>query len=695
MQEKKPEGKQMYTNRLAQEKSPYLLQHAHNPVDWYPWGEEAFLAAKERDLPIFLSVGYATCHWCHVMEKESFEDPQIAKMMNEAFINIKVDREELPDVDSLYMEFAQGMMSGSAGWPLNMVLTAELHPIFAATYLPPKSRQGMMGLADLVQHIKEVWKGDEREKLIEQADRIIEVFRENMEYEKGEIPKKEEIENTAEIFYKIADPVYGGLKGAPKFPLAYQSSFLLRYSKLKQDGRALFLVERGLEMMHRGGIWDHLGGGFARYSVDDKWHIPHFEKMLYDNALLVSAYIEGYVAEKAIEYKEVVEGILDYVLEEMQGPDGGFYSAQDADSEGQEGLYYTWTAEEVQKLIDPDWADLVCLYFDVSIMGNFEGRNVLFTQDSLEEFCQKYAVDQTEFKSHVDRAKESMLKVRKSRVPPFKDDKVLSSWNGLMIHALAEAGAALSNERYIEAARKGANFVLSNMWHEENLLHRWREGEANFAGNLDDYAFMTKALITLFEVTADLSYLEWALNFTEIVSSRFSHEEGGFYQTAGAQSHLIVRKVQFADGAEPSGNAIQAENLLRLYQLTRHTPFLEQAEGIFRAVGRQLGGYSPGYCYHVMNLLRYYDKKAPTLAIALGGEEGAKERLIREIWSHYLPHKALLIFDKEDEKIARLIPYLKELVPQEGKTTLYLCQQNMCKQPIAGLEAIIEEIRNL
>ncbi len=485
------------TNRLANEKSPYLLQHAHNPVDWYPWGEEAFAASREQNKPIFLSIGYATCHWCHVMERESFENVDIAGMMNDVFINIKVDREELPEVDALYMEFAQSMMSGAAGWPLNLVLTPELKPFFAATYLPAESGQGLMGMKSLVNRIKEVWGGEERERVIEQASKIVDVFADSIHISGEQLPERHQVNTAADIFFKMADPVYGGMKGAPKFPIGYQANFLLAYAIKSKEARALFLVERTLEMMHRGGIYDHLGGGFSRYSVDEKWQVPHFEKMLYDNALLADAYTQLWQVTQKPLYQTVAQEVLDYVLRDMTHPEGGFYSAEDADTEGQEGLFYTWTLEEIENILGPKDSQLFCQYYDVISGGNFEGRNVLHPRHSIEDFATARGLDPKSLDQKFSEQRRVLWQLRDRRVHPFKDDKILSSWNGLMIHSLAQAGAALANITYLDAAEKSARFIRKYLWKDGFLLRRWRDGEALYNAGLDEYAFLIRGFVII------------------------------------------------------------------------------------------------------------------------------------------------------------------------------------------------------
>lgn len=685
----------LYTNRLINEKSPYLLQHAHNPVDWYPWSEEAFTASKQSDKPIFLSIGYSTCHWCHVMEVESFEDLQVAQMMNETFINIKVDREELPEVDSLYMEFAQSMMAGAAGWPLNVILTPELQPFFAATYLPPVSRHGLMGLKELIVRIKEVWTGEEREKVLQQAEKIVEIFTENIHTQGDLFPEKEMIEEGIEILFKMADPVYGGIKGEPKFPIGYQSNLMLHYSKIMKEGRALFLVERTLDMMHRGGIYDHLGGGFSRYSVDETWLVPHFEKMLYDNALLIYAYLEAWQATKRHLYRQVAEEIIQYILRDMTHPEGGFFSAEDADSEGKEGWFYTWKLEEVQKILGKERSILFCEFYGITSEGNFEGRNILHTKLPLEEFVTLTESDKDGLESLLVEQKHILWKIREKRVHPLKDDKIISSWNGLMIYSLTEVGSALSEQRYLEAAVRAAKFIRSNMWKDGILFRRWRDGQAFFKGGLEEYSFLIRGLLSMFEAGLGNEWFTWAIEMTNILDEHFKAEDGAFYQTDGTDPHLILRKCQFSDGAEPSGNAVHCENLLRLYQITGNPIYLDQAEDIFKAAKNFIENYSPGYCFHLMNLNRYFDRHKPTIIVALNKNNQHFEKLRFQIYSHFIPHKAIIWKHEQDAALNELIPGLKNYVPIEGKTTFYLCHEGVCKKPVTQLSEMVDLINAL
>lgn len=673
-----------YTNRLIDEKSPYLLQHAHNPVNWYPWGDEAFKAAKDEDKPIFLSIGYATCHWCHVMERESFENVEVAQLLNKNFINIKVDREELPDVDSLYMEFAQSMMAGAAGWPLNVILTPQLQPFFAATYLPPYSSHGLMGMTDLVERISELWGSEEKSKIMDQSEKIVEIFAESVHTKGEEIPDEEEIEATADLLYKTADPIFGGMKGAPKFPIGYQASFMLRFYSKNQDSRALFLVEKTLDMMHRGGIYDHLGGGFSRYSVDEEWLVPHFEKMLYDNAILAQSYLEAWQVTKKPLYRQVCEEILNYILRDMTHSEGGFYSAEDADSEGHEGKFYTWHYDEVMQILG-DEGKLFCQFYDITPEGNFEGKNILHTPMTLEEFASKLQVDVKQLQKQFEEQRQMLWEVREKRVHPFKDDKILSSWNGLMIYSLAEAGQAFNEPKYLKAALKAAKFLHTNLWQNQKLLRRWRDGQAMYSAGLDEYAFLIKGLLSLFEANGGTDWLRWSMELTAILQQNFKEEGGAFYQTDGTDQNLILRKCQFSDGAEPSGNAIHGENLLRLYQLTGEGDYLEQAEDIFKAVSEYIENYPLGYVYHVANLQRYYDELAPTIVVALNSKKEFQEELKRLIYEKFIAHRAL-IWHAEDVDLEELIPFTKEQGATDDQTTLYICHEGVCERPLSDFE---------
>ncbi|NGX45662.1 MAG: hypothetical protein K940chlam2_00818 [Chlamydiae bacterium] len=681
-----------HSNRLAQEKSPYLLQHAHNPVNWFPWGVEAFEEAKRQDKPIFLSIGYATCHWCHVMERESFTSPEIAEMMNETFINIKVDREEHPEVDNLYMEFAQALMSSAGGWPLNLVLTPDLKPFFAVTYLPPETRRGLIGFDQFIKQIHMLWLSEERSGLIEQADKIVEVFAKATTPEQGELPTEDFLDHAVEVLFDIADPVYGGIKGEPKFPLGYQASFLLQYAKAKSDSRALFYVELTLDMMARGGIHDHLGGGFSRYCIDEKWCIPHFEKMLYDNAILASTYLQVYQYTKKEPFAAMVRSTLSYALREMKGEEGGFFSAQDADSEGQEGKYYTWTFNEIEEILGPDDMPIFSAFYGISPEGNFEGTNILHAPMPSAEFAETAGISVEMLEKDLSEMRTNLLERRLKREPPFKDDKVITSWNGLMIDVLIRAGHTLKDDSFKQAALKAAQFIRNNLYEKDRLKRRFRDGDARFPAGLDDYAFLIRALITLFEHGEGDEWLKWAIQLCDTLEIHFRAPEGAYYQTE-ENPYLLLRKCEFYDGAEPSGNAVQTENFLRLYQITQDERFLERAERIMQAARGFIEAFPPGACYHFLALQRYLDRKAPTLVIALNENESLKEEIHEAISKEFIPHAAVIW--KKGNTLDTLLPTHCNQLPIDGKTTLYLCQGEVCSEPLVEKEAMIHAIGKL
>jgi len=624
---------QPFKNRLINEKSPYLLQHAHNPVDWHPWGEEAFNLAKSSDKPIFLSIGYATCHWCHVMSSESFDNAEVAKMMNDVFVGIKVDREELPEIDSLYMEFAQTLMASGSGWPLNVILTPDLKPFYATTYMPPETRKGMMGVKQLTSHIKQLWESEERELLFDQAEKLVDLFERSSLTRGNELPTEILVDEALEVLFESADPVYGGMTGTPKFPLGYQCQFFLDYAKVFNDSRPLFFVETTLDMMHRGGINDHVGGGFSRYSVNEKWTVPHFEKMLYDNALLGGAYLDTWKFTKKEKYKNSAERILNYILREMKHDEGGFYSAEDADADGVEGAFYLWSKEEIRTILPKDDCALFCEFFDVIPEGNFEGKNILHSFLSLEEFAEYKEIPFQNLEERFEGCIKLLFENRSKRIHPFKDDKILVSWNALMIDTCVRAGIAFQNEAYLTAGMCATRFIRKHLWKNGKLLRRFREGHSGFEGSLDDYS-----------------------------------SEGAFYLTDPNHS-ILLRRCELYDSALPSGNSLHAENLLRLYQITQNREYWIQAEDILKVAISYIEAYPQGATYHLLALMRYLDKGAPTFIIALDKNGSLKNELNVLIHTEFIPHAAIIW--AEDS----------EYIPIEGKTTLYICRQGKCLSP--------------
>ncbi len=683
-----------YTNRLIHEKSPYLLQHAHNPVDWYPWGQEAFDQAKQSDRPIFLSIGYATCHWCHVMEHESFENPEIAKLMNDAFVNIKVDREELPQVDSIYMEFGQALMSSAGGWPLNLILTPNLKPFFAVTYLPPANKRGLMGMKQFVQHINQLWQSEERNQLVDQADKIVEIFEKSAKAGGDAVPTQEHLIISIEMLYQLADPVYGGMKGEPKFPMSYQSILFLEFAKWKGDSRALFCAELTLDMMLRGGIYDQLGGGFSRYAIDERWTIPHFEKMLYDNAILARTYLDAWKYTKKEAYRAGCEEILDYVLNEMTHPEGGFFSGEDADSEGHEGMYYTWTSQEIRETLSNEEAEIFSRYYGIIPEGNFEGRNVLHIGVPLEEFAELRNIPIEEVRSLLKAARSKLLKRRKLRPPPFKDDKVITSWNGLMIDAMIKAAHPLKKPAFRHAALKAAQFIKNYLWKDGRLLRRWRDKEARFMGGIDDYAFLIRGLISLFEEGCGPEWLQWAFELSANLKDAFKTENGAFYYNLEDPT-LLIRKCEFYDGAEPSGNAVHAENLLRLHQITQDASYLSQSEDVLKAAKHYIQIYPPGACYHLIALQRYLDMQAPTIVIALDEAQSLKNEIQDILSSRFIPHASLVWKGANEQNLDALLPIHVDKKPIDGQTAIYICRQDRCEAPLIEKDQIFKSIESL
>ncbi|MCH9630683.1 MAG: hypothetical protein S4CHLAM37_06870 [Chlamydiia bacterium] len=684
------------SNRLINEKSPYLLQHAYNPVDWYPWGKEAFEDAKKFDKPIFLSIGYATCHWCHVMEKESFANPKVAKELNDTFICIKVDREELPEIDGLYMEFAQVLMSSGGGWPLNVVLTTDLKPFYAVTYLPPDNSQGMMGLRETAMHIKELWSSQDRSQIQQQASEMVSLFEDSIVIQGDELIDVVQIRQAVQILLSLADTAYGGLKGSYKFPLSFQLDYLLKYGAIFDDNRPVFYAELTFEMMQRGGIYDHIGGGFSRYSVDDKWQIPHFEKMLYDNAILAKSYLDAFVFFKKPHYKEVVIATLDYLIREMKQDRGGFYTAQDADCGGKEGYFYTWKVDEIKKILEKDEQSLFLEFYNITNDGNFEGRNVLYTSDSLEEFAEAKHIDPLSLKQQLETSRKALFEVRNKREKPFTDDKVITSWNGLVVEALLRAGEILQKEEYTKAAVQTLEFIENSLVVNKKLLRRYRDREARFDANLEDYASLIKALITAFEMGLGVIYLRQAIKYTKILETEFKSEDGAFYFSHENHDSLLLRKCEFNDGSEPSGNSVHAENLLRLFQITQNSEYLSQAEDIFKAA-MALFTQQPQSCTNLMSsLLRYWDKKA-ILLVAVIDEDMTLENELRDfLRNNYTPHLTVVWkFQSSEEQLLLELPHLSEKTRIDGQSAIYLCTREKCLPPVLKIDDLKKEISSL
>jgi uncharacterized protein len=682
--EKKP-------NRLINEKSPYLLQHAYNPVDWYPWSQEAFGRAKAENKPIFLSIGYSTCHWCHVMEKECFEDSEVARLLNDAFVCIKVDREERPDLDAAYMAVCQAM-GRNCGWPLNILMTPKMNPFFAASYIPKNSNRGMTGMIDLVPQVTEIWRLRRAELEIVGADikiRIEAMEKRTPENELGKEVLVEAYESLAHDF----DDEKGGFGRAPKFPRPHSLLFLLRYWKRSGDKNALDMVEKTLVKMRQGGICDQLGFGFHRYSTDANWLVPHFEKMLYDQALLALAYTEAFQATGANRYGLAAKEILTYVLRDLAAPHGGFYAAEDADSEGEEGKFYVWTTEEVLNVLQPADSDLAVHIYGLKAEGNFlsdlgtrNGKNILHFDESLQDLAPYKGLTLDELISRVHSIRESLFETRKKRVPPAKDDKVLTDWNGLMIAALAKAGNVLGEATYIEYAKKTADFILEQMRTDDVLYHCFVKSERAVEGFLDDYAFFVFGLIELYEATFEDKYLQAASALTKAMVSKFGDDKnGGFYQTQTSGVAAMPRMKQVYDGAVPSGNSVALHNLLRLSRLTIDQGYEELAVKLTKAFSNEVQGAPEAYTW----LLAEVDfAVGPSQSVLLVGDIKEKDiqEMIAALKKQYLPNVVVSV--REPQKAG--LGYEKI----DGKATAYVCRDQMCLSPTNSREKMLELLQS-
>ncbi len=688
------------TNKLIGERSPYLLQHAHNPVDWYPWGPEAFEKAAEEDKPIFLSIGYSTCHWCHIMERECFEDDDVARALNEGFVSVKVDREERPDIDSVYMRVCQ-MMTGGGGWPLTIIMTPDRRPFFAGTYFPKNSRHGRSGLLDVLKEVLDVWRND-RGRAEDISDRMVE----NLEFSRKPSPHvlgADTLRFGYLHYSQSFDSRHGGFGTAPKFPMPHSLMFLLRYWRRTGEEKALTMVERTLRSMRMGGVYDHLGHGVHRYSTDIHWLVPHFEKMLYDQALLSIAYTETYQATGDPQYMQVSREILDYVLTTMVSPEGGFYSAEDADSEGVEGKFYVWTEREIREALTPEEADAVIGVYNVSEAGNYEDeatrrrtrRNILHLKQPVSELARGLGVSAGALEETLSSAREKLMVVRSGRVHPLKDDKILAGWNGLMIAALAKAGRAFNEPRYIEAASKAANFIFSEMVDDGGcLLRRYREGDASIFGFLDDYAFLVWGLLELYEASYGLRYLKLAVEVNGGMLERFwDTEQGGLYLTSENSELVLVRSKETYDGAIPSGNSVAYLNLLRLARMTGDTELDERASELADHFSEQVAMAPSSYAFFLVGL---DIALGPSKEVIIVGKEGAEdtEAMLNALGEGFLPNKVVLFVpDEETPQIARVAEYVKDYSSVDGKATAYVCVDFQCELPTTDVAEMLEMLK--
>jgi uncharacterized protein len=683
----KPSQGERKTNKLIDEKSPYLLQHAYNPVDWYPWNQEALNRAKAEDKPIFLSIGYFACHWCHVMEKESFQDEDVARLLNNAFVCIKVDREERPDLDSIYMAVCQAM-GRNCGWPLNIIMTPRMNPFFAASYIPKHSRNGLTGMTELIPQVMHIWKLRKTELEIVGAD-----IRSRIEALEKRIPEKEPgKEILQDAYYRLSkdfDEENGGFGRAPKFPRPHSLMFLLRYWKRTGTKHALDIVEKTLSNMRRGGIFDQIGFGFHRYSTDAQWLVPHFEKMLYDQALLALAFTEAFQATGSPMYGLAAKEIIEYAIRDLSSPQGGFFSAQDADTEGEEGKFYLWTMDEVLNFLSPVDADLATLVFGIKSEGNFQGgfrrqngKNILHFDETLEEIAARKGVSIQELINRVNKIRIALFEARKKRSPPATDDKILTDWNGLMVAALAKAGSVLNEPTYIEAAIKATDFLLNQMHKEGLLYHRYAKGEKAVEGFLDDYAFFGFGLIELYEATFQEKFVQTASELTKSAISRFwDQRNGGFFLTSENIEVSLPRIKQVYDGAIPSGNSVILHNLLRLSCLTQDRTYLERGIKLLKAFSNEVQAAPEAYSW----LLGGIDIAiGPSNRVLLVGESSGKDtiEILEALRKKYIPNMMYLVKNSEEAGLG----YDKI----EDKTTAYICRDQTCLPPTTQIKKIME-----
>lgn len=684
-----------FTNRLARETSPYLLQHAHNPVDWYPWGPEALAEAKRRDQPIFLSIGYSACHWCHVMEHESFEDPNTAKLMNDSFVNVKVDREERPDLDQIYMMAVQ-IMTQHGGWPMSVWLTPDLKPFYGGTYFPPVRRYNMPAFREVLLAIADAW-NNRREQLTQSSEEILNHLRRMTSVSRVEGALEPAIlEQAANELARMVDRTWGGIGHAPKFPHSVELRLLLRAGKRFQREELIELAALSLEKMIRGGIYDQLGGGFHRYSTDERWLVPHFEKMLYDNALIPMACLEAWQATGRSLFRDATLDTLDYVLREMTSSEGGFFSTQDADSEGEEGKFFVWSRAEVERILGPEDAKTFGYVYDVTDAGNWEGKNILNLPKPMEQAAKVLAMDFEELTQRMSECRRKLLAARSRRVAPGRDEKVLTAWNGMMIDTMATASMVLGEDRYRQAAIRAADFVLDKMRTANGLLLRTcKDGRATLNAYLEDYAFLANGLVSLYEATFDLRWLREATGLVETMRDQFwDAKEGGFFFTGVDHEALISRGKDPQDGATPSGNSIAVVALVRLARLTRRPEFLELAEttmALFRSIMTRSAVAS------AQMLLGLGTHLGPSYEFVLVGDPDSSEmsRVRRALHGRFFPDKVMAGSRGNGDGAEALVPLLEHKMSVEGRPTLYICRDYACQSPLVGWEAIEAELSRL
>jgi uncharacterized protein YyaL (SSP411 family) len=665
-----------YTNALIHETSPYLLQHAHNPVHWYPWGKEALSQAKEKDKPVLLSIGYSACHWCHVMEHESFEDEEIAGLMNENFINIKVDREERPDLDAIYMAAVQ-LMTGRGGWPMTVFLTPDQVPFYCGTYFPREDQYGMPGFRRVLISVAQAYR-EKKQVLNKDAETIVAALRKSNALSAPGKLSPEMVEAALSALAANYDSRDGGFGQAPKFPPSMALSFLMRSHRRKNGKQYLEMVNQTLTKMACGGIFDQLGGGFHRYSVDAQWLVPHFEKMLYDNALLSRAYLDAFLLTKNEFYRRISQETLDYVIREMTSPEGGFYSSQDADSEGKEGSFFLWTVDEVQSILGREEAELFCRYYGITSEGNFEGKNILSVPRSLSLVARLNDVTEGRLSEIIRHGRSALFEAREARIKPGRDEKVLTAWNGLMLRSFAEAANSLGREDYRRAAVRNAEFLLSKLRREDQLLRSYKDKQARFNACLEDYACLADGLISLYEATFDARWIREAEELAALMIDKFwDPKDTGFYFTSKDHESLIHRPKDFYDSATPSGNSVAAYALLRLWKLTGDTQWSQYAVSILESMAALLPKH-PSAFPHLLCALDFHMGQAKEIAIVGDPREKNTRELLQAVFDVYLPNKVVAC------GIDGGIFLLENKPKVDGLATAYICENFTCDLPVTS-----------
>lgn len=688
------------TNKLVNEKSPYLLQHAYNPVEWYPWNEEAFKKAEEENKPIFLSIGYSTCHWCHVMERESFEDDEVAEILNKNFISIKVDREERPDVDSIYMHVCQ-MMTGSGGWPLTIFLTPDKKPFYAGTYFPKHSRYNRIGLMELLTRISQLWQS-EKDEIINSAEQITIALQTNKESEGDKTIGVETIHKAFIQFKNSYDEQRGGFGTAPKFPSPHNFIFLVRYFFLTGNEDAINMSKHTLKEMRKGGIFDQIGFGFHRYSTDEKWLLPHFEKMLYDQALLLISFSELYTVAKDNFFSNVVNEIVEYVERELTSDEGGFFCAEDADSEGEEGKFYLWTEKEIDEIL-LDKSQLIKNIFNIKPVGNFAdpfkgnvltGENILHLTKTLEEISDEFKIPIEQLKDELFSSANILFNERNKRIHPHKDDKILCDWNGLMIASLAIAGRLLNNQKYISLAEKGINFFYNHLLRNEFIFHRYRDSEVAISGFLDDYAFIIFALIELYKSTFEIKYLSDAIKFTQKAEELFWDEtNGGFFSSGKHNEELISKRKEIYDGAIPSGNSIMLNNYSSLFHLTGNFDYKEKGEKICKYFATQVES-TPVYFSMFISGWLLLQSNAELIVVTTKSINEQTLQKINRINEVFNPYRFILIKTEENNSLIEKISLFTKGMKFNDTEIFYYCKNFKCNLPEDNIDVLIDKLKN-